>query len=983
MSPFLKYKKFFATISLFSLLGSVFLYPLSSYAQTTSYSSVVSATLGCTGVGSAISAGLSKLFDATSGAVSGAVPTTDEKTKETSQKEKCLDAIGYAAAKVALAALTQTTINYINSGFQGNPFYIRNENSFYLSLANQEVYGFVSELNDPEKYPFGPEIASSIASLYECESYDTDPGACFRSTKVFTLAEDIGENWEDFANDFSVGGWNGWLAMTQNPSNNPVGFSFEASQELNSRIEKKQSAILEELRQNGGFLSVKKCVAYYQMSDPNKDGIKEKVLDKNGNPIIVETGGTNADGLLYYDENGQPVYSTGTVSSEYDYQYSYLGEVDGCARYETTTPGSVISDQINIHLGSSVRQLELADEMNESLAAVFDALINKLVYDGLDALQTGSVGTATTGGYGLNDAYYSSNTGDSWYTDPSAPVDLYLALRCVDSGSVIPGSQLGANNAFWAGLYGGGVTDPGDPDIAGGTGGIMYDDLGGDLGDATGVAGGGATGTGVADPGTDDGTGGPFTVFGVTGGTIDPLANINNPNPPCKTIIALTEEYLAVLKEAQTIVSTQELPILRKLDETLPEPDIGWEERLYKEYLKERDDLLQTTDTERFIGLLYSLPLSGIVAGVAHALGYCPDCDAEAQRQDAVAALDSMYPREVDRIKYDIEHHNLPSATVARVETQKIPTYESVLDAYSSAIAAQQANLSRLNYINSQLPPFSEKDSAENALLMERLQASFAYAAPTLATQDAIDTANVEITNIGIDVETAKNILPTIESELVTCGGGNFGCHTPVVDDQYAFMRSKLYLLQSRASISGGDGNVSDYTVYDHINRCYPDGINQISNTLAAPPDGEIIGCDPGWVKWKLELGTLQDATNMIWVVHLYSKKLIIPIDETANPNSVWYPGPNPPYSPWGTYQLVDYSDEDGCPGVTADYDCTAGNKMFSNYLSLEARRYFDSVGEAKEGDGIIGGQIYINRWHCAYYNPDYGTNVCGTSYGG
>ena len=50
--------------------------------------------------------------------------------------------------------------------------------------------------------------------------------------------------------------------MTQNPSNNPVGFSFEASKELNARIEKKQSSIQEEVKQNGGFLSVKKCVAY-------------------------------------------------------------------------------------------------------------------------------------------------------------------------------------------------------------------------------------------------------------------------------------------------------------------------------------------------------------------------------------------------------------------------------------------------------------------------------------------------------------------------------------------------------------------------------------------------------------------------------------------------------------------------------------------------------------------------------------------------
>lgn len=964
----IKIKKTFSIVSILSILVS-FSLPFSSvYAQSqsTSYSSVITAVMGCSGAGAKISSLLTELFE---GKASSDVPTTSDEEKENNKKEKCWDAIGYAAAKTALAALTQTTINYINSGFEGNPYFARHENSLLASIGNQEVYSFVSELNNPEKYPFGPEIAQSIATIHGCED-PTDNGACFRDTAVFTLAEDIGENWEDFGDDFSVGGWEGWLSTTQNPYNNPIGFNFEASKEISRRINKEQSTIKDEISTNGGFLSVKKCVAYYQVEEvttTTKDGTftsYEKVLDDNGNPIIstVDSGdATNDKEILYYNNAGNPVYDTGDISSSYDYEYSYLGEVDHCARYETTTPGSVISDQLNIHLGSSVRQLELADEMNESLGAVFDALINKLVYDGLDALQTASLDTTQSGGYGANDAYYNTNGDNAWYTDPLAPVDLYLALRCIEDGSVIPGSDLGTNGGFWNDLY---KSDP-YPYIPGGTAGIGADDIAGEY-EAGGLAGGEIGG--IYDPDAIEIDGSPVTVFGVQGGTKGPLENINDIEPACKTAVALTEEYVALLSEARDLVSKDLLPTLRKIDYTLPEPDIKWEDRVYNAYIKERNALQEATDAELFIDLLYSLPLSGIVAGISNALGYCPDCDLEEARISATETLDILYPREVDRIQYDIEHHNLPSAPIARVERDKIPTYEEVEDAYGGALSAQQANLSRLNYIDSQLPAYEDRDNPENALLMERLQATFAYASPTLASQSVIDTTKTEITNIGIDIETAKNILPVIESENISCGWYPFGCHNPIVDENYTLFRSRLYILQSRAG-DGADGSVNDFTTYDLINWCYPDGVTMKASFYAI----ESLSCELPSLKSRLSLATDDLTKDMIWVVHLYSKKQLIPIDITANPYSIWYPGPNPPYNPWGTYQLIDPGgDGDACAGVSADYDCAKGNTMYSYYLALEGRRYFDSVGEATVGDSIINGQIHVNRWIAAYENPEY-----------
>ncbi len=976
-----KIKKIFATISILSILGS-FAFPFSyTYAQTqtSSVAMTLASAIGCSNIGESISSLLSDAFSGgTEDFTSLPVNTKDGKTAEAAKKEKCWDAIGYAAAKTALAALTQTTINYINSGFEGNPFYIRDENSFYRSLANQEVYSFVSELNDPEKYPFGPEIASSIATIYGCED-DLDKSSCFREAAVFTLVDDIGENWEDFADDFSVGGWQGWLSMTQNPYNNPIGFNFEASRELNKRIEEKQSSIKDEVRNNGGFLSVKKCVAYYQMGDANKDGKREPILDETGKPIIhtsdpLDTGGDGE--ILYYDESGAPIYDVGDISSSFDYEYSYLGEIDGCAKYETTTPGSVISDQINISLGSSVRQLELADEMNESLAAVFDALINKLVYDGLNSLQTASLQSSQSSSYGANDSYY-INGEDAWYTDPFAPVDLYLALRCVDDGAIIPGAELGDHVAFWGGLYGGaGIEDPGI-DI-GGTGDIGYEDLGGGIEGEIADLEDGDDATGYYDPGIDDPTyEGPVTIFGVTG-TSGPFGNLVNQNPPCKTDIARTEEYIEKMKESRDIVALELLPLLRKIDRTLPEPDVGWETRMYEEYLSQREAISQTLEEDLAkLNYISMIPLAGIVTGMI-----APNKIESANQ--AISTLDNMYPREVEKVKYDITHHNIPSAPVARTEAQKIPTYEDLLDAYNQAIAQQQSNLSRLNYINSELPPYSERNNPENAVLMDRLQATYAYASPNLATDSAISTTQTEKDTIEIDIETAKNILPVIENEALLCNGWNgqgFGCHEPINTNELAKIGSKRSLLTSPGVTVAGDiaeegyYNREENTLLGLIRFCWPDGVNVSTTAYAAYSSGfygdAAMGnpslCTTGYLIDKGLGTTEQEVKDYIYLVYQYKNKLLVPIDETANPYSVFYPFPNPPYNPWTMYQLVDPIAGDE-PISVDGYLYPQGSNIYSNYLSLEARIFFHWVGEVSDDSTR---RLQINPFIKAYDNSE------------
>ena len=127
-------------------------------------------------------------------------------------------------------------------------------------------------------------------------------------------------NLDAFYNDFSQGGWDGWFAMTQNDVNNPYGAYLQAQIELDARIAKALGIQSQQLNWNSGFLSWSEC---------------RKVHEGTGK--CLERG---------------PVQ----------------------------TPGKVIESQLEGVLGSGVRQLELADEFDELVSALFVQLLKQVVF---------------------------------------------------------------------------------------------------------------------------------------------------------------------------------------------------------------------------------------------------------------------------------------------------------------------------------------------------------------------------------------------------------------------------------------------------------------------------------------------------------------------------------------------------------------------------------------------------------------------------
>ena len=72
-------------------------------------------------------------------------------------KETLLDGVAWFAAKLIVQKLTAETVNWINSGFQGNPAFVTDPGQFFLDvgmMSYRESYqtnGFTNSLCSPFK----------------------------------------------------------------------------------------------------------------------------------------------------------------------------------------------------------------------------------------------------------------------------------------------------------------------------------------------------------------------------------------------------------------------------------------------------------------------------------------------------------------------------------------------------------------------------------------------------------------------------------------------------------------------------------------------------------------------------------------------------------------------------------------------------------------------------------------------------------------
>jgi hypothetical protein len=158
------------------------------------------------------------------------------------------DGIAMSLAQRLVDDMVRSTVEWANTGFEGNPAFATNPKQFFADIAD----GVAGE------YIAGTDLA------YLCSPFQTQIRLALRNSYTranrfqCTLTQVVG-NIDAFYDDFNEGGWDGWFSMTQNSYNNPYGAYLDAQIELDSRIARELGLKNQQLDWADGFLSYEKC----------------------------------------------------------------------------------------------------------------------------------------------------------------------------------------------------------------------------------------------------------------------------------------------------------------------------------------------------------------------------------------------------------------------------------------------------------------------------------------------------------------------------------------------------------------------------------------------------------------------------------------------------------------------------------------------------------------------------------------------------
>lgn len=275
------------------------------------------------------------------------------------------DPIAWAVAKAAIQSITKSMVNWINSGFNGSPAFVTDLNRTMLNLSDGVANSFFNSLQKNTgvnvRSPFQDQVTQLLRNTYYGSTAKMSPNAGYNLNRY-------SDNPQAFLNgNFSSGGFDAWFAALSNDQNNPLGAFHAQQNELESQIASFRENQLHELDWGRGFLSWRgDCLAQKSAADSNADIL-----------------------------SGQS-----------------LSAANDCVSYEVKTPGSVVENALGITVTSPLRQLELANSVNEIVGALATQLVNQVLGGtGLSGLSSPSSGGGSS--------YLSQATDPSQYAQPS------------------------------------------------------------------------------------------------------------------------------------------------------------------------------------------------------------------------------------------------------------------------------------------------------------------------------------------------------------------------------------------------------------------------------------------------------------------------------------------------------------------------------------------------------------------------------------
>lgn len=307
-------------------------------------------------------------------------------------------------AKRAIAEMTKSTVNWINTGFHGKPLFLENPQSFFKDITKSNVKDYIDLIGyDQLKYPYGKQFALDAIQAYKSQFATNAASSLSKVTNDPDLINKI-------TYDFNVGGWDSFSLVTQYPENTYIGSMMQTNQQLLGKIKDSittpTARIKTGLDQGLGFLSPQVCKS-------NENWDKDK-LDKGFQFNEKEPIKQGVNDLDYSSKVFQYNFRRDRANEKFTAQY-------GCPEGPVnTTPGSVVSSKITKALNMPEDQAGISRAVGDGLSAVFDSLFNKLLGDGLNTL-TSKINNAPLpedtwnyGGHTLSGPDLNINADGSW-----------------------------------------------------------------------------------------------------------------------------------------------------------------------------------------------------------------------------------------------------------------------------------------------------------------------------------------------------------------------------------------------------------------------------------------------------------------------------------------------------------------------------------------------------------------------------------------
>ena len=250
-------------------------------------------------------------------------------------KEYVLDPLAWYFAKALLDTMTASIIDWINSGFQGNPAFVNDLKGFMIDVADQAAGGYIygGDLAFLCS-PFALQIRIALARTRAKQRIQCRLSTVVKNIDTF------------FDRGVQLQTLEQWTFVTLDQGSNPYSAYITAKNELDARIAGATGRAAEKLRFSSGFRDV--------------------------------------------------IHLKSCLTPQSEYEGIKLSDEDrGCI---TGTPGTVIDHQLGDTLTIGNRQLLIADEFDEIINALVGQLAKQALtgIGGLSGLSDSSRGTSYT-----------------------------------------------------------------------------------------------------------------------------------------------------------------------------------------------------------------------------------------------------------------------------------------------------------------------------------------------------------------------------------------------------------------------------------------------------------------------------------------------------------------------------------------------------------------------------------------------------------